>query len=192
MTSSTTKVGSAMADTCPQAELIDAYVDGATTALERQQAERHLAECAECREEARSLSALNELLASERRAPAPFAVHLDMPARAPKRRTAIAAAAAMAALVGATAAVLAGSIPASASAASAVATLFDFVATIGLLGAGLLDASWRGVGAALSSAFGSGASGLVVGLVLALGLTGLLCSLFKPGGRATARQRPRR
>jgi anti-sigma factor RsiW len=176
---------------CAHAELIDAWVDGAVSEAERRSAERHLAGCAACRDEARSLSALHELLAAERLSPEPLAVDLHEPLRAGRRRAAVAAAA-LVALFGGALAVLATLVPAAGSATSATATLFDFVATVGMLGAGLLDASWRGLNVAMSSALEPATPALLVGGAAIVGLTGLLFSLLRRGAKASARQDSRR
>ncbi len=176
---------------CAQAELIDAYVDGAVSEAERRLAEQHLAGCAACRDEARGLSALHELLAAERLAPEPLAIDISAPLRTrlrAGRRHAMVAAAALVAVFGGALAVLATLAPA----ASAAATLFDFTVTLGMLGAGLLDASWRGLNAAMSSALAPATPALLFGGAAVVGLTGLLFSLLRRGSRASARQRSRR
>ncbi len=71
---------------CSHAELIDAYVDGAVSGPEREQAKRHLEACAECRDEARGLAALRELLAAERVAPEQLGTFVGAPARAARGR----------------------------------------------------------------------------------------------------------
>ncbi len=185
-------VSGSMSGACSHAELIDAHVDGAVSEPEREQAERHLVECAECRDEARGLAALRELLAAERLAPEPVEIDVrSSPSRARGRR-AVAAAAALVGLFGGALAVLAGLAPQVESAAAAVATLFDFTVTVGLVGAGLLDASWRGLSAAVSSVLQPAAPGLLFGGLTAAGLTALLFSLLRRGSRATARERQRR
>lgn len=180
---------------CSQAELIDAYVDGAVGEAERRLAEQHMAECAACRDEARALSALHELLAAERLSPEPLAIDLSGPLptrlRGGRRRAAVAAAV-LVALVGGALAVVATLAPAAGSAASAAATLFDFTVTLGMLGAGLLDASWRGLNVAMSSALEPATPAVLFGGAAVVGLTGLLYSLLRRGSRASARQRSRR
>lgn len=176
---------------CSQAELIDAYVDGAVSGPEREQAERHLAECSGCRDEARGLAALRELLAAERLAPEQLETCVGAPSRARGRR-AVAAAAALVGLFGGALAVLAGLAPQVESAVAAASTLFDFTLTIGLVGAGLLDASWRGMSAAMSSVLQPAGPGLFFGVLLAMGLTVLLFSLLRRGARAVARERQQR
>lgn len=176
---------------CSHAELIDAYVDGAVSGPEREQAERHLAACAECRDEARGLVALRELLAAERLAPEQVGTFVGAPARARGRR-AVAAAAALAGLFGGALAVLAGLAPRVESAAAAASTLFDFTVTVGLVGAGLLDASWRGLSAAMSSVLQPAAPGLLFGGLAAMGLSVALYSLLRRGSRAAARERQQR
>ena len=176
---------------CSQAELIDAYVDGAVSEAERRLAEQHLAGCAACRDEARGLSALHELLAAERFAPEPSAIDLRA-ARPVGRRRAAVAAAALVALFGGVLALLATLAPAAGSAASAAATLFDFTVTLGMLGAGLLDASWRGLNVAMSSALAPATPALLFGGAAVVGLSGLLFSLLRRGAKASARQRSRR
>ncbi len=192
MTSSDRSDGMA---SCAHAELIDAWVDGAVSEAERRSAEQHIAECAACRDEARALSALHELLAAERLSPEPLAIDLHAPRtrrRAGRRRVAVAAAA-LVALFGGALALLATIAPAAGSAASAAATLFDFVATVGMLGAGLLDASWRGLNVAMSSALAPATPALLFGGAAVVGLAGLLFSLLlRRGSRASARQRSRR
>lgn len=191
MTSSRNGVGGRASGACSHAELIDAYVDGAVAEPEREQAERHLAECGECRNEARALAALGELLAAERLAPEPLEVAVRAPSRA-RRRGALAAAAALVGLFGGSLAVLAGLAPQVESAASAVAALFDFTVTVALVGAGLLEASWRGVSVAVSSVLQPAAPGLVFGGLAAAGLAALLFSLLRRGSRAAVRERQQR
>ena len=191
MTSSDRSDGMA---SCAHAELIDAYVDGAVSEAERRSAERHIAECAACREEARALSALHELLAAERLSPEPLAIDLNAPRarlRAGRRRAAVAAAA-LVAVFGGALALFATLAPAAGSAASAAATLFDFAATLGMLGAGLLDASWRGLNVAMSSALEPATPTLLVGGAAVVGLAGLLFSLLRRGSKASVRQDSRR
>lgn len=183
--------GASMPGVCSHAELIDAWVDGAVDEAERRSAERHITECAACRDEARSLSALHELLAAERLSPEPLAVDLAAPQPAARRRAA-AAAAALVAAFGGVLALVATLAPAAGSAASAAATLFDFGATVGLLGAGLLDASWRGLNAAMSSALDPATPALLFGGAAAVGLTAVLFSLLRRGSRVVAGQRRRR
>lgn len=191
MTSSRSGVSGRVFDACAHAELIDAYVDGAVGEPEREQAERHLVECAECRDEARALAALGELLAAERLAPEPFEVDVRAPSRARSRR-ALAAVAALVGLFGGSLAVLAGLAPRVESAAAAAAALFDFTVTVALVGAGLLEASWRGASAAVSSVLQPAAPGLLFGGLAAAGLTALLFSLLRRGSRAAVRERQRR
>lgn len=191
MTSSRSGVSGRASDACSHAELIDAYVDGAVAEPEREQAERHLAECGECRNEARALAALGELLAAERLAPEPLEIAVRAPSRA-RRRRALAAAAALVGLFGGALAVVAGLAPQVESATSAVAALFDFTVTVALVGAGLLEASWRGVSAAVSSVLQPAAPGLVFGGLAAAGLAALLFSLLRRGSRATVRERQQR
>ena len=192
MTSSDRSDGMA---SCAHAELIDAWVDGAVSEAERRSAERHMAECAACRDEARELSALHELLAAERLSPEPLAVDVHAPLRArlrAGRRRAAVAAAALVALFGGTLVLLATLAPAAGSAASAAATLFDFGATLGMLGAGLLDASWRGLNVAMSSALEPATPTLFVGVAAVVGLAGLLFSLLRRGSKESVRQDSRR
>ncbi len=178
---------------CCNAELIDAYVDGAVSDAERQLAEQRIAACRSCRDEARRLSALRELLAAERVSPEPGAVIGLRPAAPVARyRAAAAAVAGLAAVFGGAAALLAALVPAAGSAAAAAATVFDFVITVGLLGAGLLDASWRGLNAAVSSALAPAAPALLFGGAAAIGLTAVLFSLLRRGSRASARQQSER
>ncbi len=188
MTSSDRSDGMA---SCAHAELIDAWVDGAVSEAERRSAEQHMAECPACRDEARDLSALHELLAAERLSPEPLAVDVHAPLRGGRRRAAVAAAA-LVALFGGALALLATLAPVAGSAASAAATLFDFGATLGMLGAGLLDASWRGLNVAMSSALEPATPTLLVGAAAVVGLAGLLFSLLRRGSKASVRQDSRR
>ena len=191
MTSSRNGVGRRASRACSHAELIDAWVDGAATEPERERAERHLAECAPCRSEARALAALGELLAAERLAPEPLDLDVRAPSRARGRR-ALAAAAALVGLFGGALAALAGLAPRVESAVSAMAALFDFTLTVALAGAGLLEASWRGVSAAAASMLQPAAPGFLFGVLLAGGLAALLFSLLRRGSRAAVRERQRR
>ncbi len=176
---------------CSRAESIDAYVDGAVSGPEREQAEQHLAECAECRDEARGLTALRELLAAERLATERLEIDVGASSRARGRR-AVAAAAALVGLFGGALNVLAGLAPRAESAAAAVSTLFDFTVTVGLVGAGLLDASWRGMSAAVSSVLQPAGPGLLFGGLAAMGLSVLLFFLLGRGSRVVARERQQR
>lgn len=191
MTSSRSGVSESTSGACSHAELIDAYVDGAVAGPEREQAERHLAECGECRKEARALAALSELLDAERLAPERLEVTVHAPSRS-RRRRALAVAAALVGLFGGSLAVVAGLAPQVESATSAVAALFDFTVTVALVGAGLLEASWRGVSGAVASVLQPAAPGLVFGALLVGGLTALLFSLLRRGSRPTVRERQRR
>jgi len=176
-------------EACSHAELIDAWVDRALSDAERELAEQHLSVCTACRQDARDLACLHEILAEERVAPEPRAV--DLGVRQPGWQRWAAAAAVLVAAFG-TAVGLVTLAPAGESAVAAVASLFDFAATIGLLGSGLLDASWRGLGAAIASGFEQAAPALLFGCVAAVSLTALLFSLLRGGSRAAARERSRR
>ncbi len=181
--------GSSLPPACVHAELIDAYVDGEVSAAERRQAERHLASCAFCRDEADSLSALHGLLAAERHGPEARAVL--SPRRVSSRRRAAVSLAALVALPAGVTAAVATFAPGVRSAASAFVTVSDFAITVSLLGAGLLEASWRGLGTTMSSAFAPTGPVLFVGGAAAVGVTGLLVSLVRRGSRPAA-QRTRR
>lgn len=177
-------------------EWLNLHADGLLTGEEKTRFEEHLAGCAECRQESEELAALEGLLRRSAIAVQPgfrTVVMSSLPAvgwegRAPRAWRLPAAAFV---LLGVAAALLitgSGSAPAGFSALLAVGGMFRAAA---LAGAGLLAASWKGIGLifeeVISSPLSLGAFGF---LVLCLNL--LLISLIRrrrPVGAAARRHR---
>ncbi len=193
-------------------EWLDLEAEGALGPAETAALARHLdpdqGDCAACREERRAIAALHrELAASRLPVPEGFAerVMAALPAagwearhpRAWKLPVAALAllAGAAAALAGISSAELHPGMP-FVAAASAVADLF---VTAALAGAGLLAASWSGIGLVLGELFSSSTGTLVAFAVLVVGVNLLLFFLLRrrpAAARASAergsgsRQRP--
>ena len=160
---------------------------------DRTRLEAHLEGCAECRAERRSLAALDDLLAAER-VPVREGFRARVMASLPAASWEVAAGpvrspaawrwpvAALSALLAAAAALLAGSSPGLAAGGSftgALAALGDLFATSALAGAGLLGASWQGLGLVTSEALGRIPGGLVAFTVLVVCLNLLLFTLVR-------------
>jgi len=173
--------------------LVDLDADGALDRDDRAALERGLESTPELRDEGRSLARLNKLLADYRIPVLPgFSERVmsslpDAPwVRGWKSwRASVAALAALAAI--AMALMMAG-VPA-AEGSPLVATLgamADFVVAAVLSGAGLLSASWRGVGHAVGDALGVPEQ-VVFGIGL-VALNGLLFLMLRGAHRRRARQ----
>lgn len=134
--------------------------DGGLEPAERAQLDRHLLSCAECRREKDELPALFDLLSSDR---VPLAddftdrVMSSLPAagwEARHPRSWVAAAIALVVLVGLSAGLVVSS---SAPAAGPLAAVIDLFAAAATAGAGLLAASWQGLGMAVGELVGGSA-----------------------------------
>jgi anti-sigma factor RsiW len=175
-------------------EWLNLHADGLLTGKEKIQFEQHLADCAECRRESEELAALAGLLRRSAIAVQPGfrgVVMSSLPAagwegRAPRAWRLPAAAFVLLGLAAALLIAGSASAPSGFSALLAVGGMFRAAA---LAGAGLLAASWKGIGMifeeVISSPLSLGAFGF---LVLCLNL--LLISLLRrrrPAGAAARR-----
>lgn len=171
-------------------EWLDLELEGALPAGDAPRLAAHLADCADCRAERRRLTALHEMLAASRVPVRPdlrarVMAALPEPAwersRAPAARWAWAAA--LLALLATTSATLFGlsgaRLSPGASLAGALAALGDLLATATIAGAGLLGATWTGVGLAVASLFRESPGTLVAVAVLAVFLAALTVSLLR-------------
>ncbi len=177
--------------------------DGRLTAAERSGLAHHLAGCAECREARAGAAGLDRLLAGSRvRVEHGFSARVleSLPpagweARSPRSWT---AALALLALLGVAAAVAArlGSAEPAPPLAGAFFAVLELFRSAGLAGAGLVGASWRGVGIALGEALAAAPLGFVVFGVLVAALDVLFVRFLLRAMRAAraggAERRPGR
>lgn len=176
---------------------LDLDLDGGLPAAEKAQLEERLAADTGLRAERQALAALHSLLAQDRievRAGFAARVQAALPAVAPwqrSKRAWLLPAGLVAAFAAAAALVLGGAgapAPEGALTGTAVA-LFDFLATTFLAGAGLLAASWRGVGMGLEELFAQSEVNLVV-FGVAVGCLNLLFFRMLRRRRAAAAPSP--
>lgn len=151
--------------------------DGELTRAELGALARHLAACAACRAERREIAALGDRLAAAAVAADPALarnVMANLPpagweARNPRSWTAALGLLALLGVAAAVAARLGAAEPAPALAGAFVA-LLDLFRSAALAGAGLIGASWRGVGLALGEALADSPVGFIVFGVLVAAL----------------------
>lgn len=184
-------------------EWIDLELEGALPAADAPRLAAHLADCADCRGERRRLADLHEMLAAAR-----VPVHPDFRARvmsalpepawerrpAPPARWGWAAAlVALLATISATLFAVSGArLAPGASLAGALAAIGDMLATAAIAGAGLLGATWTGLGLAVGDLFRRSPGTAVAVALLAIFLAGLTVSLLRRPRAATDRESTRR
>ncbi len=168
-------------------EMLHSEHDGELSPSERSMLSQHLASCAECQAEKRELEALLELLATSRvRVREGFREEVleSLPAagweaRHPRRWI---AALVVIAVLGTAAAALLGSSAArlqpAASLLTAAAAVFDLFHSSVLAGAGLLGASWRGLGLAFEQLLSGSVWNVVAFGVVVIGVDYLLIRLL--------------
>lgn len=187
-------------------EWLDLEADGAPPAgpgtPNRRHLAAHLESCADCRTEQAALARTREALAASRVAVRPDfrdQVMAALPAAGWEARTPRAwrlPAALLLALAG-SAAALAGfgsaRLHPGLAFAGALAAVGDLFQTALLAGAGLLGASWRGVGGVIAELLGGSPGSLVAFVVLVAGVDLLLLSLLRrrPAPAAERRDTPR-
>lgn len=165
---------------------IDLEVEGELPAAESRRLAEHMADCAQCRAERRRLEALHHAFDEARIDVRPDLRERVMAAlpsagrRAAPVRTGPWVAAALIAALGTLSALLLGatSDPGLPLLGAAAALVEMGTATL-VAGAGLLGASWSGLGMAVGELFRSEPAVLVVSAVLLLLLSGLVVSLLR-------------
>jgi len=182
-------------------EWLDQELEGTLPAEAAGQLADHLAECAGCRHERRHLVRLHEAL-DEATIPLREGFHAGVMAalpaapwqRATRRRGSYRLAAALlVALAGLSAALLAlagAEVAPGAPLAAAASAVVDLLAVSLVAGAGLLAASWSGVGLAVGEIF-SASPGILVGCALLLTFLVLLLATMVRRPRTAAARSPR-
>ncbi len=174
------------------AELLSLEVDGELTPPERRLLADHLRSCDDCRRERDALAELAGLLTASRIPVADgFRAELmeRLPAAGWQSRHPMSWAAAVAVLVvlaGGAAALAGSAAAASAPVAAAVVAVLELFGSSLVAGAGLLNASWRGIGLALGRLFDGSLLNLVALGVVVLGLDLLFLRLLLRTRRAVA------
>jgi anti-sigma factor RsiW len=150
-------------------DLLQMQADGELSRLEAQQLDRHLASCAGCRRERRELARLDELLVAalpsaawESRHPASWAAGVAL----------------VLGLGGGAFALTSGAGVSASPLAEIFVAVLDLFRSSLLAGAGLLDASWRGLGLALGRLFDGSLVNLVAFGILVLGVDALFLRLL--------------
>lgn len=184
-------------------EWLDLEVEGALPPADAAPLAAHLADCADCRAERRRLAALHEALAAARvpvRDGFRGQVMAALPEAAWERRTVPARrwawAAGLLALLGtASAALFAASgarFEPGATLAGAFAAIAEMMAMAAIAGAGLLGASWTGLGLAVGDLFRRSPGTAAAVALLAVFLAGLTVSLLRRPRPAPERPSRRR
>ena len=157
--------------------------DGGLGPAERSRLQRHLLTCAECRREREALPALFDLLESERMAPDDAFVDRVMSSLPPTAwearhpRGLIAASVALVLLVGGVS-LLAALGSTQAPGAGPLMAVIDLFGSAVLAGAGLLGASWQGLGMVAGELLGGSATGIAVFTLFVLGIDFLFLRLL--------------
>lgn len=171
-------------------EWLDLEADGALAPADGRRLAAHLAECADCRAERERLARLHESLAASRVAVADGfreRVMTALPEAPWERRVAAAgnwlrAGVVGAALAGLSVALFALSgarLEAGGSLAGALAAVGDMLVTAAIAGAGLLGASWTGIGLVVGDLFRRSPGTLAAVALLAVFLAALTVSLVR-------------
>ena len=165
-------------------ELLQVQADGELSRLEAQRLDRHLSSCATCRAERRELARLDELLTAARVPVRPGfrdEVLDALPSAAWESRhpASWAAGAALVLLLGGGAFALTSGVGVTSSPLAEIfVAVFDLFRSSLVAGAGLLDASWRGLGLALGRLFDGSWINLVAFGVFVLGVDALFLRLL--------------
>ena len=165
-------------------ELLQMQADGELSRLEAQSLDRHLGACAACRAEKRELARLDELLAAAAVQVRPGfreEVVASLPSAAWESRhpASWAAGVVLVLLLGGGAFALTSGAGVSASPLAEIfVAVFDLFRSSLLAGAGLLDASWRGLGLALGRLFDGSLLNLAAFGVFVIGVDALFLRLL--------------
>jgi predicted anti-sigma-YlaC factor YlaD len=165
-------------------ELLQMQADGELSRLEAQRLDRHLASCAGCREERRELARLDDLLAAASIPVRPGfrdEVVAALPSAAWESRhpASWAAGVALVLLLGGGAFALTSGVGVTTSPLAEIfVAVLDLFRSSLLAGAGLLDASWRGLGLALGRLFDGSLLNLVAFGVFVIGVDVLFLRLL--------------
>jgi predicted anti-sigma-YlaC factor YlaD len=184
-------------------EWLDLDLEGALTGDEGERLAAHLVGCADCRAERQRLVALHRMIETSRVEVRPgfgasVMAALPEPAWAtpPAARHRWAWAAALVGVLGSLSAVLlllsGARLAPGASLAGALAAVAEMVGTALIAGAGLLGASWTGVGLAVADLFARSPGTLVACALLVVFLALLTVSLLRRPRRVAERARRRR
>jgi len=177
--------------------------DGELPAADRSQLRQHLDSCADCRAESQELVALDKLL-TESRIPIHRRFHDDVMSALPSagwessHPRSWAAALIVAALLGIAGAALLGTSAArlepAAPFVAAIVAVVDLFQSTALAGAGLLTASWKGLGLAFQELLAGSVWNLLAVGLLVFGLDFLLLRLLlrrhRPAGLASGGEPP--
>ena len=165
-------------------ELLQMQADGELSRLEAQRLDRHLASCEGCRAERRELARLDELLTAAR-IPVRPGFRDEVVAALPnagwesRHPASWAAGVALVLLLGGGAFALTSAAGAAASPLAEIfVAVFDLFRSSLLAGAGLLDASWRGLGLALGRLFDGSLLNLVAFGIFVIGVDALFLRLL--------------
>ncbi len=165
-------------------ELLQMQADGELSRLESQQLDRHLAACADCRRERQELARLDQLLVAAS-VPVRDGFRDEVVAALPSAAWQSRHPASWAAGVALVVALGGGAFALTSGAGVSVSPLAEiFVAVLDLFrssllaGAGLLDASWRGLGLALGRLFDGSLVNLAAFGVFVLGVDALFLRLL--------------
>lgn len=172
-------------------ETLDLYADGALSAAEANSLDAHLATCDQCRREMAELESLHGLL-RESRVPVRDGFSATVMAQVARSGPAVirpvALAAGLTVLFVVLAAVLLAVAGGEVLGFGVASALADFVASTVLVGAGLLQASWRGIGMVIEEWLLSSLPNLIVSVLLIVALNVLAFRLVR-SRRAVARSR---
>ncbi len=178
-------------------ELVYLEPDGLLGAGERARLRRHLATCQECEALRGDLAEMAQLLESSRIEVEPDLVRRVLASLPPagwevRRPASWGVAAMLLALLGGTSvavAALGGGLSAASPLAGTFLAVFDMLRSTALIGAGLLGASWQGVGMAIQDAVGGSPMSLTAFGIVVLGLDVLFLRFLIRASRSHAAAR---